>query len=216
MIQAVDERLVFVQGTHAARIIRRNIGPCGPPMSTTLFLSAVSAFASFGLLACAAAVPPASAPQSAPAPPVAERKPHTTAVHGDILTDDYFWLREKTNPKVTEYLQAEDAYADEMMKPTSALQASLYAEMLGHIKQTDETVPYFENGYFYYSRTREGLQYPIYCRKRGSLTAPEEVILDQNELAKGKAFTDIGARVVTDDGSLLAFTVDDTGYRQFT
>src|SRR5947199_10647463 len=106
MIQAVDERLVFVQGTHAARIIRRNIGPCGPlmrMMSTTLFLSAVSAFASFGLLACAAAVPPASAPRSAPAPPVAERKPHTTAVHGDTLTDDYFWLREKTNHKVTEY-----------------------------------------------------------------------------------------------------------------
>ena len=72
------------------------------------------------------------------------------------------------------------------MKPTAALQETLYQEMLGHIKQTDDTVPYRENGYFYYSRTREGLQYPIYCRKRGQLNAPEEVILDQNELAKGQ------------------------------
>jgi oligopeptidase B len=137
-------------------------------------------------------------------------------IHGDTLTDDYFWLREKANPKVTEYLEAEDAYADAMMRPTTALQDALYQEMLGHIKQTDETVPYFENGFLYYSRTREGLQYPIYCRKRGSLTAPEEIILDQNELAKDQKFLGIGARAVSDDGNLLAFTVDNTGYRRYT
>jgi oligopeptidase B len=132
------------------------------------------------------------------------------------LTDEYFWLREKTNPKVMEYLKAEDAYAEAMMKPTAALQDSLYKEMLGHIKQTDDTVPYRENGYFYYSRTLEGLQYPVYCRKRGSLTATEEVILDENELAKDQKFLAVGARAVSDDGNLLAYTVDTTGFRQYT
>jgi oligopeptidase B len=148
--------------------------------------------------------------------PIAERRPHTTTIHGRTLTDDYFWLREKNDPKVMEYLKAEDAYADEVMQPTAALQESLYQEILSHVKQTDDSVPYLENGYFYYSRTREGLQYPIYCRKHGSLSAPEEVILDQNELARGRDFLYIGARAVSDDGHLLAFTVDDTGYRQYT
>ena len=148
--------------------------------------------------------------------PLAETKPHAVTIHGRTLTDEYFWLREKTNPKVMDYLKAEDAYAEAMMKPTAALQDSLYKEMLGHIKQTDDTVPYLENGYFYYSRTREGLQYPVYCRKRGSLTAPEEVILDENELAKDQQFLAVGARAVSDDGHLLAYTVDTTGYRQYT
>ena len=150
------------------------------------------------------------------APPVAEKKPHVTTVHGRTLTDDYFWLREKTNPKVMEYLNAEDRYTDAIMQPTASLQTALYREMLGHIKQTDDTVPYAENGYFYYSRTREGLQYPIYCRKHGALDAAEEVILDQNELARGHAFLSLGARAVSDDGKLLAYTVDTTGYRQYT
>src|SRR4029450_5939963 len=88
--------------------------------------------------------------------------------------------------------------------------------MIGHIKQSDQTVPYLENGYFYYSRTREGLQYPVYCRKRGSLTAPEEIILDENELGNDPKFLSVGARAVSDDGHLLAFTVDTTGYRQYT
>src|SRR6187431_2267514 len=99
-------------------------------------------------------------------PPVAEKKPHVTTVHGDTLNDDYFWLREKTDPHVMDYLHAEDAYAEAMMKPTAGLQENLYQEALSHIKQTDDTVPYAENGYFYYSRTKEGLQYPVYCRKR--------------------------------------------------
>ena len=153
---------------------------------------------------------------SEPAPPVAETRPHAVTIHGQTLTDEYFWLREKTNPQVMDYLKAEDAYAEAMMKPTAALQDALYQEILGHIKQTDETVPYLENGYFYYSRTREGLQYPVYCRKRGSLTAAEEVILDQNELARGEAFLSVGTRAVSDDGHLLAFTVDTSGYRQYT
>ncbi|PYS37946.1 MAG: oligopeptidase B, partial [Acidobacteria bacterium] len=115
---------------------------------------------------------------SQPKPPIAEKKPHETTVHGDTLKDNYFWLREKTNPQVMDYLKSEDSYAEAMMKPTAALQDKLYAEALSHIKQTDDTVAYESNSYFYYSRTREGLQYPIYCRKHGSLSAPEEVILD--------------------------------------
>ncbi len=110
---------------------------------------------------------------------MAEKKPKTTKIHGAILVDDYFWLREKSNPQVMEYLRAEDAYSEVAMKPTAALQEKLYKEMLSHIKQTDVNVPYRWGNYYYYSRTEEGKQYPIFCRKQGSLEAKEEVILDQ-------------------------------------
>lgn len=153
---------------------------------------------------------------TAPQPPMAEKKPKITKIHGETLVDDYFWLREKANPQVLEHLKAEDAYADALMKPTELLQEKLYKEMLSHIKQTDENVPYRQDGYFYYSRTEEGKQYPIFCRKNGSLTAAEEVILDQNELAKGQKFMSVGAVSPSDDGNLLAFTTDNTGYRQYT
>src|SRR6185503_13999421 len=120
----------------------------------------------------------------APQPPMADKKPKTTNIHGTTLVDDYFWLREKTNPAVMAHLQAEDAYAQAAMKHTSALQEKLYNEMLSHIKQTDTNVPYRDGNYFYYSRTEEGKQYPIFCRKKGSLEAAEEIYLDMNELAK--------------------------------
>jgi oligopeptidase B len=145
-----------------------------------------------------------------------EKKPKTTNIHGVTLVDDYFWLREKTNPAVMAHLQAENDYADSMMKPTSALQEKLYNEMLSHIKQTDDSVPYRWGDYFYYTRTVTGLQYPIFCRKKGSTTAPEEVVLDQNELAKGQKFMSVGAFVPSDDGNLLAYTTDNSGYRQYT
>jgi len=165
---------------------------CRPPVEKTMMLSGL------------------------PDPPVAPQKPHTTTVHGRTLTDDYFWLRDRADPDVTSYLKAEDAYADAVMKPTAGLQETLFREMLGHIQQTDETVPYLENGYLYYSRTREGLQYPIYMRRRNAPHATDEVILDQNELAKGHEYTGLGGRSVSDDGNLLAFSVDYSGYRQFT
>ena len=95
------------------------------------------------------------------AAPVAKRVPKRTEIHGETLTDDYFWMREKTNPEVISHLEAENAYTDAVMKPTAALQEKLYQEMLGRIKQTDSNVTYRENGYFYYSRTVEGQQYPI-------------------------------------------------------
>ena len=151
-----------------------------------------------------------------PQPPMTEKKPKTTTIHGVTIVDDYFWLREKTNPAVMAHLQAENDYADAMMKPTASLQEKLYKEMLSHIKQTDQNVPYRWGNHFYYTRTVEGLQYPIYCRKRGSLDAPEEIVLDQNELAKGQKFMSVGAFVPSDDGNLLAYSTDNTGYRQYT
>jgi oligopeptidase B len=151
-----------------------------------------------------------------PDPPVAPKKPHEITVHGRTLTDDYFWMRDRADPNVTAYLKAEDTYAEAVMKPTAPLQDTLFQEMLGHIKQTDDTVPYRENGYLYYSRTREGLQYPIFVRRRAAPNAPDEVMLDQNELAKGHEYTGLGGRSVSDDGNLLAYSVDFTGYRQYT
>jgi oligopeptidase B len=154
---------------------------------------------------------------AAPAkPPMAEKKSKTTNIHGEQLVDDYFWLREKNNPAVLAHLQAEEAYTEAMMKPTAALQEKLYKEMLGHIKQTDTNVPYRWANYYYYTRTEEGKQYPIWCRRKGSLDAPEEIVIDQNELAKGQKFMSIGMFMPSDDGNLLAYSTDNTGYRQYT
>ncbi|HVR71169.1 MAG TPA: S9 family peptidase [Vicinamibacteria bacterium] len=150
------------------------------------------------------------------APPSAPRIPRPIAVHDETLDDDYFWLREKTSPDVAAYLEAENAYADAVMAPTAALQERLYREMLGRIKETDLSVPYREGGYFYYSRTEEGKQYPIYCRRKDGPDAREEVTLDLNELAAGHSFLSIGAYAVSDDGALLAYSIDTTGFREYT
>ena len=149
-------------------------------------------------------------------PPVTEKKAKITEINGDRLVDNYFWLREKTNPAVIAHLEAENAYASAMLKPTERLQEKLYNEILSHIKQTDVNVPYRQGDYFYYSKTKEGLQYPIFFRKKGNLEAPEELILDQNELAKGQKFMSIGTLLPSEDGNLLAFSTDNTGYRQYT
>ena len=151
-----------------------------------------------------------------PAPPVAKKVPKVTEIHGRKLVDNYFWLRDKTNPEVKAYLEAENAYTDAVMRATEPLQRKLYDEMLGRIKETDVEVPYQDGGYFYYSRTEAGQQYPILCRKRGSLDAPEEVMLDINELAKGQAFMSLPTYQVSEDGNLLAYTTDNTGFRQYT
>lgn len=149
------------------------------------------------------------------AAPAAKKVPKTTTVHGETLVDDYFWMREKASPEVVSHLEAENAYTDAVMKPTAELQEKLYKEMLGRIKQTDQNVPYRENGYYYYSRTVEGQQYPIYARKKGSLEAPEEITLDLNELNKGHKYTALGAYAVSDDGNLLAYSIDHNGYREY-
>jgi len=154
--------------------------------------------------------------RNAGSPPVAARVAHEQAIHGTTRHDDYFWLRQKSDAKVDAYLKAETAYTEAVMKPTQALQTKLYDEILSHIKQTDLSVPYRRGDYFYYSRTEEGKQYPIYARKRGSLEAPEEVTLDLNALAAGHAFLGLGAYQISDDGNLLAYSLDTTGYRQYT
>jgi oligopeptidase B len=151
-----------------------------------------------------------------PTPPVARTAPKTTLIHGERRVDDYHWLRQREDPDVRAYLEAENAYVDAVMKPTEGLQQALYAEMLGRIQETDENVPYRLGGFYYYSRTEQGKQYPIYCRKRGRLEAAEEVTLDLNRLAEGKSFMSLGAYQVSDDGSLLAYATDDTGFRQYT
>ncbi len=150
------------------------------------------------------------------ATPIARVDRKETTLHHHTLVDDYGWLREKTSPEVVAYLEAENAYTDAVMKPTEALQKALYDEMVSHIKETDESVPFREGEYFYYSRTEQGRQYPIYCRKRGSVEAAEEIILDVNQLAEGEAFMALGAFAVSDDGNLLAYSTDTTGFRQYT
>jgi oligopeptidase B len=152
----------------------------------------------------------------APQPPVAPRVPRIDVLHGERRQDDYAWLRDKSDPAVATYLEAENAYADEVMRPTEAFQDALYKEMLARIKETDVNVPARKGDYFYYSRTEQGKQYPILCRKKGSLEAPEDVTLDLNELAEGKPFMSLGAYVVSDDGNLLAYSTDETGFRQYT
>jgi len=152
---------------------------------------------------------------SLPAPPVAKKVLKTTEINGRELVDNYFWLRDKQNPDVAAYLQAENAYTDAVMKPTEGLQKKLYDEMLSRIKETDVEVPYKEGNYFYYTRTEAGKQYSIYCRKRGSLDAPEELLLDVNELAKGQKFMSVRDFAVSDDGNLLAYTTDNSGFRQY-
>lgn len=154
--------------------------------------------------------------EKAPQPPVAPKVPHLTEVHGQRLVDDYFWLRDKPKPEVKTYLEAENAYADAVMKPTEAFQDALYKEMLARIKETDENVPSRKGGFFYYSRTEQGKQYPIFSRKQGSLTAPEAVTLDLNTLAEGRKFMSLGVYQVSDDARFLAYSTDDTGFRQYT
>jgi oligopeptidase B len=151
-----------------------------------------------------------------PTPPSAPVQQHLEQRHGETVVDNYFWLREKSNPAVVGYLASENAYTAAMTTNLKPFEDELYKEMLGRIKQTDLEVPVRRGAYLYYSRTEEGKQYPIRCRRKGSMDAPEEIILDANELAKTHKFVGIGATRVSDDGNLLAYTVDFTGFRQYT
>ena len=150
-----------------------------------------------------------------PAPPVAPQLDHREIRHGATVVDPYFWLREKTSPKVVEYLEAENAYTEAMTKELKPFSDALYKEMLGRIKQTDLSVPARRGPYLYYSRTEEGKQYPIQCRRKGTMEAPEEVLLDLNELGKDKKFVSLGSFAISDDHNLLAYTIDYVGFRQY-
>jgi len=149
------------------------------------------------------------------APPVANKIHTENHIHGGTLVDDYRWLREKSNPEVAQYLETENAYTDAIMKPTEPLQKKLYDEMVSHIKETDVNVPYKDGDYFYYSRVEAGKQYPIFARKKASLDAAEQITLDVNALAQGEKFMALGAYDVSEDGNLLAYSTDNTGFRQY-
>ncbi len=170
---------------------------------------------SIAMLACLFVL--IAADNSSPStPPVAKKVPKVTEIHGVKLVDNYFWLRDKPNPEVKAYLDAENVYTDSVMKPTEPFQKKLYGEMLSRVKETDIEVPYKEGDYFYYTRTEAGKQYQIRCRKKGSMDAAEEVVLDINALAKGQTFMSVAAYNVSNDGNLLAYTTDNTGFRQYT
>lgn len=161
-------------------------------------------------------------------PPVPRKEPHSVFHHGQTLHDDYGWLRQKESDETLDYLRAENRHTEAVMQAAQPLIDRLYAEMLGHVQQTDVSVPYRDGRFDYYSRTLEGRQYPIFCRmpaNQGGGRRPfppldghpeEEVLLDGNLLAEGRPFFSIGASAVSDDGNWLAYSTDYTGFRQYT
>jgi oligopeptidase B len=175
-------------------------------------------------LVCWAALPDQPANQvsvaridpAAAAPPSAKKVPSRRVVHGDTLVDEYAWLRDRTDPAVLAHIAAENAYTTTVMEPVRDLRDALFDEMVGRLQETDSALPYRQRGYWYYSRTDQGKQYPILCRKAGSLDAPEQVLLDLNRMAEGQPFLEVHEQAVSDDGRLLAYTTDVTGFREFT
>ncbi len=158
------------------------------------------------------------------ATPVAEKRPYRLSLHGDDRADDYFWMRDSrggaeasiSDAKLAAYLEAENAYTDAIMQPTAALQDTLYSEILARLEESDLSLPYRQGDFYYYFRAEAGKAYEIFCRKRGSLDAPEEVLLDQNELAKGYEYFYLGVCEVSPDGQILAYSADTSGSEQYT
>ncbi len=159
------------------------------------------------------ATAPATAQETEVTPPVAKVVPHELEMHGHVRIDNYYWLRERENPEVIAYLEAENAYTEAVMAHTAGLQEALFDEIVGRIKQTDLSVPFFRDGYYYYTRTEEGKDYPVYARKQGSLDAEEEILVDVNELAEGHGFTSVSFPAVSSEGDLIAFAHDTVGRR---
>lgn len=151
-----------------------------------------------------------------PTPPVAAKQPHEMVIHGDKRIDNYYWLRQQDDSAVIDYLSAENKYTEDSMQHTEKLQQSLYEEMLSRIKETDLSVPYRLQDYYYYSRTEEGQAYGIFCRKYQSLDTEEEILLDQNKLAAGEKFFSLGAIAISPNQDILAYSTDNTGAEQYT
>ena len=167
------------------------------------------------LVAALIGPPPAGQTAAGPQPPVARRQAHVTEIHGYTLKDDYFWLREKSNPEVLQYLEAENAYTEEVMGPTKELQETLYKEMLGRIKQTDLSVPSARRLLLLLAnRGREAV--PLHVPAQRQHGRAGGVLLDLNALAEGHRYLGLGAYAVSDDGDWLAYSTDTTGYRQYT
>ena len=149
-------------------------------------------------------------------PPDAKKIAKELTIHGDTRVDNYYWLNERENPEVIDYLKAENAYTKAILKPTEKLQENLFLEMRSRIKEADESVPYEKNGYFYYTRYEEGKEYPIYCRKKGSLKADEEIMLNVNDMAEGYEYFRVRSLKVSPNNKLLAFGVDTVSRRIYT
>jgi len=149
-------------------------------------------------------------------PPKAEKIKKELSIHDDSRIDNYYWLNERENPKVIKYLEDENEYLKNVMKHTEKLQDKLFDEIVGRIKQTDESVPYSDNGFYYYRRFEEGKEYPIYCRKKGNLDAEEEIMLDVNEIAIGHEFCRVVGLRVSEDNRFLSFGVDTVSRRKYT
>ncbi|NEU09727.1 S9 family peptidase [Flavihumibacter sp. R14] len=154
-------------------------------------------------------------------PPIAEKKEHWRTIHGDSVADNYYWMYDyfgkgPDSTKVVDYLKAENAYLESVMGGTKKLQADLFNEMKARIKEEDETVPVLKNGYYYYTRTEKGKQYFKYCRKKGTLKAKEEILLDVDKMAEGQSYYSATGFSVSEDNKLLAFGVDKVSRRQYT
>src|SRR5947208_588111 len=160
-----------------------------------------------------AQTPAVSAPAAALTPPLAAVRPHRFDEFGTKRIDNYYWLRERDNPEVIKYLEDENAYTKAVMAHTQALQDRLFDELKGRVRQDDQSVPFRQGGYFYYTRLVEGKDYPIYARKRGSLTAPEEILIDGNAMGQGKPFFQVMGWQISSGEDLLAFAVDTMGRR---
>ncbi|NCS87490.1 MAG: oligopeptidase B [Ignavibacteria bacterium CG2_30_36_16] len=148
-------------------------------------------------------------------PPIAKRVEKKLSIHDDTRTDYYFWLNQREDPEVIAYLEAENKYTEKKLKHTEGFQKKLYDEMISRIKQEDQSVPYKDNGYYYYSRFEEGKEYPIYCRKNGSLDAEEEIMLNVNEMAEGYSYYQVAGLSVSPDNNFLAFGVDTLSRRKY-
>ncbi|MCI0470564.1 MAG: S9 family peptidase, partial [Candidatus Aminicenantes bacterium] len=149
-------------------------------------------------------------------PPVAKQVKKELTIHGHTRIDNYFWLKERQDPEVIEYLKAENDYLDKVMKHTEGLQDKLYKEIIGRIKQTDMSVPYKDNGYFYYTRFEEKKEYPLHCRKKESMAGAEEILLNVNEMAAGYNYYHVAGLEVSPDNNLLAYGVDTVSRRRYT
>ncbi|MFC2112022.1 S9 family peptidase [Bacteroidota bacterium] len=148
--------------------------------------------------------------------PIAEKIEKELTMHGHTRIDPYYWLNDRENPKVIDYLNAENAYKDAMLKDTEELQEKLFNEIVGRIKKDDSSVPYFFNGYFYYARYEEGKEYAFYCRKKGNLEAEEEILLDMTAMAEGYDYFAVGGTAVSPNNKLMAYGVDTVGRRKYT
>lgn len=151
-----------------------------------------------------------------PLPAPAPRRPTRLVAHGELRIDDYYWMRDRSDPAVIDYLTAENDYAAAVLHETATLQVELFEEMRKRIRETDMSAPVADGGFWYYQRTVEGLNYPIYCRRRGTMAAPEEVLLNVNQLAEGHAFCEIGEFAISPDHRRLAFAYDIDGDELFT